>query len=265
LTRAVPVTKLHGTQNDFVLIDERIARVADYQTFARLVCDRHAGVGADGLLVALPSVSADVRMRILNADGSEAEMCGNGIRCLARYLHDAGAVEGLRVETVSGIIATQVLLRHQRPYDVRVNLGVPRIETVAEVEDALFVWVGNPHVVIFPSKLDDVDLDIVGPELAAKIPGGANVHACVRVGPRQLSVRHFERGVGKTLACGTGAVAAAAAARVRGDVQCPVEVTVPGGSLLVEWDGSGDAFLTGPAVRVFDTQIDVPDAVLVAA
>lgn len=263
--RAVPVTKLHGTHNDFILIDERVARVVDYPRFAKIVCDRRAGVGADGLLIVLPSAIADVRMRILNADGSQAEMCANGVRCLARYLYDQGAPDELRVETDAGIVHTRVLAELERYDAVRVKLGVPLIERLPDLADALFVSVGNPHIVIFPEALDDVDLDVIGPQLSSTRSGGANVHAAARIGPGRLAVHHWERGVGKTLACGTGAVAAAAAAIVRGDVESPVEVNVPGGRLLVEWDRSGDAFLTGDAVRLFDTEIAVPDAVLVAS
>lgn len=252
----VPVTKMHGTRNDFVLVDERTERISDFSQFARAVCDRRTGIGADGVLVILPSASGDVRMRIFNADGSEAEMCGNGVRCVAAYLHEEGGPAELRVQTLAGIIQTTVT--SQTPeYRVRVNMGRPAFTTHdGALADTAFVSLGNPHVVLFAGRLDDVDLDTVGPQYDGRIPGGANVHVASKAGPSRLLVRHFERGVGKTMACGTGAVACAAAAILRGDVTSPVEVNVPGGHLVVEWDGSGEAFLTGPAVRVFSTMVD---------
>lgn len=258
----MPVTKLHGTRNDFVLLDERQARIADYAAFARFACDRHVGVGADGLLVVLPSRTADVRMRIFNADGSEAQMCGNGIRCLARYMHEASAQRELRVETQWGVVPTHVVRAEKGQYEVRVELGRPRIESPPDVSDAIDIVLGNPHVVLFPAALEEIDLDVAGPRLSARTPGGANVHAAVRTGPQALAVRHWERGVGLTLACGTGAAAAAAAAIFHGDVRSPVAVTAPGGRLSVEWDGLGQVVLTGDAVRVFDTELALPEAVL---
>lgn len=258
MSRAVPVTKLHGTRNDFVLLDERQSRVSDYATLARFVCDRHAGIGADGLLVVLPSQTADVRMRIFNADGSEAQMCGNGIRCVARYLHEAGGESDLRVETLWGTVPTYVVRAENGRYDVRVELGRPRIEA-ANGADSVEVWLGNPHVVLFPKALEEIDLEVVGPRLCSAAPAGTNVHAAVPNGPHGLTVRHWERGVGMTLACGTGAAAAAAAAIFRGDVRSPVEVSAPGGRLIVAWDGAHDVSLTGPTVRVFDTEIGLPE------
>ena len=261
----VPVTKMHGTQNDFVLIDERTARLTDYSQLAKILCERHTGIGADGLLVVLPSLVADVQMRIWNADGSEAEMCGNGIRCVARFLHEAGARDELGVQTGAGTVITKIVSAGP-DYSVRVKMGVPQIlrrENAAE--NLAFVSMGNPHVVIFVSGLDDVDIDQEGPKYDALLPGGANVHVAVKAGPSRLLVRHWERGVGRTMACGTGAVSAAAAAILRGDVKSPVEVNVPGGRLVVEWDGAGDAFLTGPAARVFDADFKVPKILLAAA
>lgn len=261
----VPVTKMHGTQNDFVLIDERTARLADYPQMARIICDRHTGVGADGLLVILTSLSADVQMRIWNADGGEAEMCGNGVRCVARFLHEAGSRDELGIQTAAGTIDTQIISAVP-DYTVRVRVGVPKFERRENAADNVaFVVVGNPHLVIFVSGLDDVDLDAEGTRYNALIPGGTNVHVATKAGPSRMLVRHWERGVGRTMACGTGAVAVAAAAIQRGDVKSPVEVNVPGGRLIVEWDGTGDAYLTGPAVRVFDADFKIPKTLLAAA
>nr|MDQ6930584.1 diaminopimelate epimerase [Candidatus Eremiobacteraeota bacterium] len=159
------------------------------------------------------------------------------------------------VETLAGVIQTSVVSQSPE-YGVRVNMGNPKFAKNDNAQaDIAFVSLGNPHVVLFVKALDDVDLDVMGAQYNRQIPGGANVHVVVKAGPSRLLVRHFERGAGRTMACGTGAVACAAAAIARGEVSSPVEVNVPGGRLVVEWDGKGEAFLTGPAVRVFDTTV----------
>ncbi len=245
----VAVTKMHGTLNDFVVLDQRTPTIGDTAAFARSACDRRAGVGADGLIVVLPSERAYARMQILNPDGKEAEMCGNGMRCMVRYLCEGGEGERFRIETAAGIITADVLEKGA-VYRVRVNMGVPQFDgRVPAMEGAVFVSVGNPHAVIFEESLDAVDL----PALASGM-GGMNVHLAVIVDRHCMAVNHYERGVGITPACGTGAVACAAAA-IRGNmIESPVDVRVPGGTLRVQWDGVGEASLTGPAVRVFDAQ-----------
>jgi diaminopimelate epimerase len=247
----VAVSKMHGTLNDFIVLDERNSpSVGDVVAFARRACDRRGGIGADGLIVLLPSERAYARMRIINADGSEAEMCGNGMRCAVRYLCEHGEGERFKIETLAGIIGADVLERGDE-YRIRINVGAPQFEHRAlPFTDSAFVWVGNPHVVIFERSLDAIDLVSVGKQMS-----DVNVHVAVPVDRGRLDVRHHERGVGLTNACGTGAVACAAAAMKRGLVESPVEVHVPGGVLTIEWDGEGVAFLTGPAVRVFDARL----------
>jgi diaminopimelate epimerase len=255
-----PVTKMHGARNDFIVLDRRRARIDDFPAFARWACDRRAGIGGDGLIAIDESSVADMRMRIFNADGSEAEMCGNGVRCAARWLDEAGEGDSLRFETLAGIVETAVVAREPE-YLVRVALGSPRVspEPVRFTEEARFVDVGNPHVVLFRERVDDVDLTMLATRLqmAGGFPNGTNVHLAAVDGENALRVRHWERGVGLTMACGTGAVACAAAAIERGLLPSPVEVFVPGGRLVVEWNGAGRAFLTGPAVRVFDTEVRI--------
>jgi diaminopimelate epimerase len=245
----VAVTKMHGARNDFVVLDRRAHPVEDLPALARTLCDRHTGIGADGLLVIDELPNGSLSMRIINADGSEAEMCGNGIRCVAAYLDASGEGAQHVIATIAGPIATQVVERGET-YQVRVAMGVPKV-------DGTIVDVGNPHMVIFANALDDVDLEKQAREYTKHHPDGINVHVVVLCGPHELRVRHYERGAGYTMACGTGAVASAAAAIVRGDVSSPVTVHVPGGELRIEWDGRGEAFMTGPAVRVFDAEIDV--------
>ncbi len=261
MSARVAVSKLHGARNDFVVVDTRTAPLDDPVTFARIVCDRHAGIGADGVLLVGASKRADLAMRVINADGSEAEMCGNGVRCVARYADERGDGGTLRVETLAGIIHTDVVARGAE-YRIRVGMGVPRVlAREVGLHDAVVVDTGNPHLVLFRATLDDVDLRMLGERLQthALFPHGVNVHTAVVEDERTLRVRHFERGVGLTMACGTGAVASAAAAIARGAARSPVAVHVPGGELTVAWDGEGEAYMTGPAVHVFDTSIDLAD------
>jgi diaminopimelate epimerase len=256
----IAVTKMHGARNDFVVIDRRRKKNGNLPSFARWACDRHAGIGADGVISIESSGLGDARMRIFNTDGSEAEMCGNGIRCAARWLDEVEAREGLTFETDAGLIATQIVSRG-REYAVRVSMGRPQIDEifVSALGSASFVELGNPHVVFFRHGVNDLDLEIAGPQLQRDpaFPNGANVHVAAPGEDGLLKVRHWERGVGLTLACGTGAVACATVAIRNGMAVSPVELLVPGGRLTVEWNGSGIAYLTGPAVRVFDTEVDL--------
>jgi diaminopimelate epimerase len=254
------VTKMHGARNDFVVVDLRADRSIPASALARWMCDRRAGIGADGVIALEPSTIADVRMRTINADGSEAEMCGNGVRCAARWLDEAGGGERIAFETDGGIVRTEIVARKPE-YLVRVAMGRPLLRPIALAgfADAAFVDIGNPHVVLFDESAGEIDLERTAEELQneTRFPGGTNVHAASVSGRRSLRVRHWERGVGLTPACGTGAVACAVAAIARGSVTSPVDVTVPGGRLVVEWDG-GDAYLIGPATRVFDADVQPP-------
>ncbi len=250
---SVAVTKMHGTFNDFIVLDQRPPTVADLHAFARNACDRRGGVGADGVIALFPSETADVRMRVINADGSEAEMCGNGARCAARFLADAGEGSDFRFETLAGTILASVLENG----DVRLNVSMPRFEArTLPFSDADFVWVGNPHVVIFARSLEDVDVEMLG-----RSNPDVNIHAAVVIDRNHMRVRHYERGAGLTYSCGTGAVACAAAAIRRGLADSPVDIRVPGGHVLVEWNGTTEPRLTGPAVRVFDTVVEAVHAV----
>ena len=252
----VAVTKMHGAFNDFAVIDRRNATEPfDPQTLARRVCDRRGGIGCDGVILIERSKTADALMRIFNADGSEAEMCGNGLRCAARFLSEAGEGDRLRIETASGVLSAEIISTGET-YSIRTQLGTPRFEPRAlPFANSAYVVVGNPHVVIFEKSLDAIDLKQAAAKLQPLFPSGINVHVAVAVDRGRLDVRHWERGVGLTQACGTGSAACAAAAIRFGLVESPVAVHVPGGVLAVEWDGTGEAFLTGPAVRVFDTTV----------
>jgi diaminopimelate epimerase len=246
---------MHGAGNDFVILDARANPNVAFGVLAREVCDRHRGIGADGLLAIASSGAANAAMRTFNPDGSEAEMCGNGIRCAARWLDEDGEGAELAFETVAGIVRTEVIARDPE-YLVRATVPLPRIAGSGfdGLGDAALVDSGNPHLVLFQHGGDEHDLSVIGPQLQSdsRFPGGINVHTAIVENRHRLVVRHWERGAGATLACGTGAIAAVVAAIERGYVSSPVDVFVPGGKLVVEIDSAG-ARLTGPAVRVFDT------------
>lgn len=265
MTASLSITKMHGACNDFVVVDCRTNAIASLPAFARWACNRHAGIGADGVIAIEASNGSRIAMRAINADGSEAEMCGNGARCAARWLDEAGVGERIEFDTAAGPVRTQVIAR-QPEYLVRVTVGTPHLETFARHgETGYRVELGNPHVVFFRERVDDAGLERLARSLQGdpELPHGANVHLAAIEGPSTLRVRHWERGVGPTLACGTGATACAAAAISSGRAVSPVEVLVPGGRLLIEWDGRAAATLTGPAVRVFDAKVTLPAAAAV--
>jgi diaminopimelate epimerase len=255
VTTGVPVVKTSGTGNQFVLVDERAAPLDDAAAFARRVCDPERGLGADGVLLVEPSERFDARMRIVNADGSEAEMCGNGMRCVARYLDEHDGRDTATVETLAGPIGTRILSR--APYTVAVEMGEPRIGEPHLVSGfrATPVDLGNPHVVIRLERddLEALDLAHIGPRIEhdPRYPHGTNVHFVAREHGR-WRVRHWERGAGATQACGTGAVAVAAVLIVAGEAVSPVALDVPGGVLDVVWSPGERATLIGDAVREFE-------------
>ncbi|MCL4535113.1 MAG: diaminopimelate epimerase [Bacteroidetes bacterium] len=269
--------KMHGAGNDFVLLDARDAgaRERDWPALARAMCDRHFGVGSDGLLLVLPSTRADYRMRMFNPDGSEAEMCGNGIRCFAKYLYDRGihASLDLRAETLAGIRQLRIVAENGRARRVQVGMGAPilrpaDIPVVAESTPVIdlplsvdgadlqvtCVSMGNPHAVAFIS--DDPDtfpLNRIGPlvERHPLFPRRVNFEIVQVRSPREAKARVWERGAGLTLACGTGACAVAVAARLKGLTEPCLRLELPGGRLELAWDGAGEVLMTGPAETVF--------------
>jgi diaminopimelate epimerase len=269
--------KLHGTGNDFVAIDARGIE-QDWGTLARAMCDRHFGVGADGLLLAVASERADVRMRIFNADGSEAEMSGNGMRCLVRFATDeriASPKDGqLNVETGAGVSRVHVYASGGKVIAVRQSMGPPRLdpreipiaieapppitELPIEAGPARIritpVSMGNPHAVLFQDQpVADYPLQEVGPAVERHhlFPNRVNFEVVRMLAPGRAEMRVWERGVGETLSCGSGASAVMVAARLLNKADSSLELKVPGGILDLAWDGEGDVILSGPVVEVF--------------
>jgi diaminopimelate epimerase len=267
---------MHGAGNDYVYVDcfqERIH--GDVTALARAVSDRHTGVGGDGLVLIMPSEQAPVRMRMFNADGSEAEMCGNALRCVAKYAAEHGltASDEFPIETGAGLLDVAVVERDGRQVrQVRVNMGAPILEAAriptslpgdppfntalqvgAESCEVTCVSMGNPHCVMFVDEITDRHVLTLGPRIErhAAFPKRVNAEF-VRVRSRdEMEMRVWERGSGETLACGTGACAAAVAGALTGRTDRRVRVHLPGGALLVDWTLAGDVLMTGPAVEVF--------------
>ena len=266
---ALPALKMHGAQNAFVVIDERPPQLGPeaYPELAKRVSLAEGEFGgADGLLVVRDAPGFAAEMQIYNADGSRAEMCGNGIRCVARYLVDRGAGDSFGIATLAGPIGVSVVAR--APFAATIDVGPVRFPNDARPETAIAMgstWtfydvsLGNPHAVIFVDDVEEVDIKTLGVTMnwLERFPNGTNVHVVDIVDPSTLRVRHYERGAGTTKACGTGAVACAAVAiAVRGAIS-PVTVVVPGGELRVDWVPGENARLTGPAETMFERTIEV--------
>jgi len=263
-------TKMNGAGNDFILFDNRTGDIdLDRNRIAQL-CDRHRGIGADGvLLLENPTNRADFRMRYFNADGGEAEMCGNGARCFARFANKVGGQKGkISFETPAGVISAElkgdlVTLRMTEPTDLRLNVDLP---VVAENKTVHFINSGVPHVVIPIAKIDDADVRREGAAIRHHkmfSPNGTNVNFIEKRGPHKIAIRTYERGVeDETLACGTGIVAGALIFAASEDTNSPISVVARGGDELeVGFEKSGDRFrnvtLTGPAEFVFEGTIQI--------
>jgi len=265
----VQFVKGHGTRNDFVLLPPGEGPDELSAALVRALCDRRAGVGADGVLRVVRSLeAADVRwfMDYRNADGSVAEMCGNGIRVFGRYLVDAGYEQPgrLRIDTRAGVKDVDV----PRTGDVTVGMGVAerlpdaKVLLSGAVHQAHGWSMGNPHLVVLDVDIDAVDLSAApGVDPADTFPDGVNVEVVRRIGPARLAMRVHERGVGETMSCGTGACAAAVAAMDAAGERTSYDVDVPGGRLRVEWRADDEVLLTGPAVLVAEGSVLADGAV----
>ena len=271
--RGIPFAKMHGLGNDFVVIDARKRKLALGEAAVRAVADRHKGVGFDQLLVLerAKSKGADVFMRILNADGSEAEACGNGTRCVAELVMREKGKDHVTVETVAGLLAAE---SHGQGR-VGVDMGVPRLAwreiplardcdtlnvplTLGPLVVPVATSMGNPHATFFVEDAEAIDLASLGPKLEHDpiFPERANIGVVQVLSPERLRFRVWERGAGITIACGSGACAALVAAARRGLAQRKAAVVLDGGTLEIEWRGDGHVLMTGPVATSFTGTLD---------
>lgn len=272
-------TKMHGLGNDYIYINAFVEAVDDPPALARRVSERHTGIGSDGLILICPSDRADVRMEMYNADGSRGRMCGNGIRCVAKYAVERGLAKGpgVTVETDAGFRALWCQMSGTHVNSVRVDMGAPVLDSTAiptlipvervvdyplEIDGTIFevtcVSMGNPHAVVFLERIHTLDLVDLGPrfERAAVFPERINAHFVRVDAADRVTVRTWERGSGATRACGTGACAVVVAGVLTGRTGRNVIVALPGGELRVEWPKDGSVHMTGPAVEVFEGEFD---------
>lgn len=270
--------KMHGLGNDFIIFQEQAGGERDYSGLAQQLCNRHTGIGADGILIVLPSQQADIRMRIINCDGSEADMCGNGVRCFARYVFENGIVakSEFSIETRAGIVIPRLTIVNGKVENIRINMGKPLLSrrqipmlgpegmVVSENLDVVgkdyritSLLMGVPHTVIFVDKITDIKLETVGPQIEknAAFPEHTNVNLVEILNRREIKVKTWERGAGLTLACGTGCCAAAVAAYLNHLTGKTVTAHLSLGDLVVEYCDDGVVYMSGPAQYVFSGEL----------
>ncbi len=277
--------KSHGIGNDFIIIDDRngsIIRKINYGKLARKLCRRHFGIGADGILIVLDSKRMDIKFRIFNADGSEAEMCGNGIRCFAKYLFENKIIpkKTFKIETMAGEIIPEIITdESEKVQSIRVDMGEPLfapaeipfksssdravnipIEINGEKIYLTALSMGNPHAVIFVNDIENINIEQLGKQIEEheSFPDKTNVEFVKVINNNELRIRVWERGAGETLACGTGACAALAAALLNKKASRRALIHLKGGDLDILWDkATGHLFMTGPAEIVFTGRFDL--------
>jgi len=271
--------KMHGLGNDFILIDCLNKSLGDslfLSYLAKKLCKRNFGIGADGLILILPSSKADLRMRIFNSDGSEAQMCGNGIRCFAKYAYENKLVSKIKftVETVAGIITPELIFKDKEISGIKVDMGIPKLkrrevpmegeDTPTVVDETLkidskhifkitCVSMGNPHCIIFVNDVQSIPVDEIGPKIENHplFPEKTNVEFIQVLNKQEINFRVWERGVGETLACGTGACASLVASVLNKKTDRKATIHLPGGDLNIQWADDGYVYMTGQAELVF--------------
>ena len=275
-------TKMQGIGNDYVYVNCFKEKVTDPGRTAKFVSDRHFGIGSDGLILIKPSEVADFQMDMYNLDGSQGAMCGNGIRCVAKYVYDYGLTDktSLSIETKSGIKYVELQVKAGKAISVKVNMGQPildaekipflcgekrAVSVPLEVEGKTWkvtgVSMGNPHAVVYLEDVDGLEIEKIGPgfEHHPAFPDRVNTEFIKVLDDHTLQMRVWERGSGETMACGTGACAAAVASILNGFVKDQVTVKLLGGDLDIFWDRQADlVYMTGPAQVVFDGEITLP-------
>ena len=276
-------TKMHGLGNDYVYVNCFEEKIDNPPAVARFVSDRHFGIGSDGLIMINPSKTADFEMEMYNADGSRGEMCGNGIRCVAKYVYDYGLTDKtqISVETLGGIKYLDLAVEDGKVSLVKVDMGKPELEAdripiISEREQVIDepievdgkeyhmtgVSMGNPHTVIYVDDVKGLDLEKIGPKFEnhERFPKRINTEFVHCIDRQTVEMRVWERGSGETLACGTGACAVAVSSILNNLTATQVTVKLLGGDLQIEWDREKDrVFMTGPATVVFDGVIDITE------
>ena len=276
-------TKMHGLGNDYVYVTCFEEKIDNPPAVARFVSDRHIGIGSDGLIMINPSKTADFEMEMYNADGSRGEMCGNGIRCVAKYVYDYGLTDKtqISVETLGGIKYLDLTVEDGKVSLVKVDMGKPKLEAdlipiISEREQVIDepievdgkeyhmtgVSMGNPHAVIYVDDVKGLDLEKIGPKFEnhERFPKRINTEFVHCIDRQTVEMRVWERGSGETLACGTGACAVAVSSILNNLTDTQVTVKLLGGDLQIEWDREKDrVFMTGPATVVFDGVIDITE------
>lgn len=270
--------KMHGLGNDFIVIDNRYKEIKNLNDLAVKICDRHFGIGADGILIIEKSNSADIKMNIINSDGSTAEMCGNGIRCFSKYVYEKGIInkQVMNIETLAGIMKAELSVENSKVINIRVNMGSPILDKMSipfdsiennlnytiEVEgrsyNAFTLLLGVPHTIVFVNKIDKNEVIENGKRIENLdiFPSKTNVNFVNIISKNSIEVRTWERGAGYTLACGTGTCASVVACALLGKTNNRVEAVLAGGRLFIEYI-EGKVFMTGPAELICEGEINI--------
>ncbi len=275
----IKFTKMHGLGNDYVYIDAINQKIENESSLAQFVSNRHFGIGSDGLILICKSEIADFKMRMFNSDGSEAEMCGNGIRCVGKFVYDKGLTNKttVKIETLAGIKTLILNTKNEKVETARVDMGEPILEAEKipvisteepvknlelEAENQKFkftcVSMGNPHAITIVENTKEFDVEKYGKvlEIDKAFPKKANIEFAQIVDRQNINMRVWERGAGETLACGTGACATAVACNLNGLTDRKVNIELLGGTLNIEWNETDNhVYMTGPAVTVFDGEL----------
>ena len=272
-------TKMQGIGNDYVYVNCFEEDIKNPSELSIAISDRHFGIGSDGLIMIMPSPAADARMRIFNADGSEAQMCGNGIRCVAKYLYEYGIKKSDRmtIETAAGLKTIELTVVNEDVKQIKVEMGTPEllrneipmlgenkqvVNEPLQVNDSVLyvtcVSMGNPHCITFVDDVDSIVLDVTGKAIENHelFPERINAHFVQQISANKVKMRTWERGSGETLACGTGAVATGVACVLNNLTERIISTQLPGGELMVEWTDDNKTYMTGPAEIVFTGQWD---------
>lgn len=262
-------TKMQGLGNDYVYVNAMTEEIGNREKLAKILSDRHFGIGADGLILIEESESADVKMMMYNADGTIGMMCGNGIRCVAKYVYDREIVRknNILIETLSGIKETEIFKDTKNGTEVKVNMGKPEIKgkgmgiSVGEERYRVdYISMGNPHAVVYTEDMQGLRIEKTGSALEYHPDFGerVNVEFVDVMDRKTIKMRVWERGVGETYACGTGACAAAVSGVLNNLTERKVQIKLLGGDLLIEWSKEdGNVYMTGPAVTVFEGEINI--------